>query len=962
MSRLKFLIKEKLGLIVKCFNKNYPKIFSIITSIALIIYFCILFRIKSNQKHVPINELQKINQKFSGNSFPNKKCNKKSRRKKEKFAYDSKKQKKVQKGIPSNENNQEKKEITKELETENIDNVNGRCLLNYWIDFKKLIISFIYKKVIIIIDKIKQKKDPIKIEQNINKRKTEEFSENIINKIYKKDVLNNENVLEKKEEKIYNINKFKEEKNKNKKVKKGKEIKLNEGNNQAQIHNEDLKKPKEKVNQDEIEKKEIQKENIQKQNKNQIEKLVKELIEAKKEVINKEEKSEKDSQNKIIIKNNNENLKIQEKYNLNKIKIERNNSLTSNFNVKEPNVEQKNEISEKKILEYHQEPKEKNDTLNGNNQMDKMPTEAGEIKANDTSETEKKNQEQNTNIKINLAISKNISEINVNENSDLVKILSALHAVNNILINLFAKLSNLVMVISDKINFENVNCMNNKIKSNIIKISNIFRFLNNIRLILLARKYVNKIIINEVNINPKIKISQSSFLNDLIGFKFKNDENKLKIYVSKFIVQIGKWKLSQNIYNLVLDFLYYLKSYFNDSVHFVNISEDITSNKLYSSIFYDRNNNKNIAGEINSNFRIIDYKNSNNIRNNNNIITNENKEHKNIIILEKTKKIELITKENINNTNIKFEDLEYLKKSLKSVSDNIIKIKNKFSDEKLESKLIEEFSINNEKEEENINYTNFSIHDLKNDSLDNYKKIFIEFFYKNDLKNIDKNNSKIILENEKEEIINEYSKINEITKESKIILNKLFDSLLLSKKKNSDLVNNIIEESDIIQQNINEIIELNNQIEKKASEYYELFFLSIAYKVKANDLEEKFLKDKNVLAFENIFLEWKNSFDENYIIGLKKKYGIDKTINTIELPKNSKLLNKNNNINRIEYLKTSKLYNAFIDKEELSNMDSIKMIEYIDNITKGIDIEIFDTDEEINYKKLECFDEKIYEI
>ena len=56
----------------------------------------------------------------------------------------------------------------------------------------------------------------------------------------------------------------------------------------------------------------------------------------------------------LIIKNNNENLKIQGKYNLNKTKIESNNSLTSNFNVKEPNAKQKNEISEKKRLEYNQ--------------------------------------------------------------------------------------------------------------------------------------------------------------------------------------------------------------------------------------------------------------------------------------------------------------------------------------------------------------------------------------------------------------------------------------------------------------------------------------------------------------------------------------------------------------------------------------------------------------------------------
>ena len=403
-------------------------------------------------------------------------------------------------------------------------------------------------------------------------------------------------------------------------------------------------------------------------------------------------------------------------------------------------------------------------------------------------------------------------------------------------------LSNLSMIISDKINSENIYIMNNKIKSNIIKISNIFRFLNNIRLILLSRKYVNKIILNEVQNNPKIKISQSLFLNDLIGFKYINDENKLKLYVSQFFVQIGQWKLSQNIYNLVLDFLYHLKNYFNDSVHFVKITEDITSNKLYYSIFYDSNNNKRIKGEINSNFKIIDNNNNNNIRNNNNKIIIQNKEHNENMNLEKPMEIK---NENINNTNIKFEDIENMDKSLTSIIDKILNIKKKFSNEKLESKLIEQFCINNEKEE-NINYSNFSLHDLENDSIDNFKNIFIQFFYKDDLNNIDKNNPKIILENEKKEIIKEYSEINEILKQSKILVNKLIDSFHLSEKKNSDLVMKIIREANLIQININEMNELINQIEKKASKYYELFLLSTAYKVKVKDLEEKILKDKNV--------------------------------------------------------------------------------------------------------------------
>ena len=136
MSRLKIMIEEKLSLIIKCLNKNYPKIFSIFISIALIIYFSILFKVKFNQKEVPLNKSSNIKEKFSGNSFPNKKCKKKSHKKKTKNVY-KKKQKKLDKGNPSNENSQEEKERTIELKTEKIDKINGKCLFNYWIDLKK---------------------------------------------------------------------------------------------------------------------------------------------------------------------------------------------------------------------------------------------------------------------------------------------------------------------------------------------------------------------------------------------------------------------------------------------------------------------------------------------------------------------------------------------------------------------------------------------------------------------------------------------------------------------------------------------------------------------------------------------------------------------------------------------------------------------------------------------------------
>ena len=207
MSRLSTMIEEKLRLIIKYLIKDYPKIFSIIVSLALITYFSILLKGKFNKKEVPINKPSNTRDKFSGNSFPNKKCKKKSHQKKAKNV-NKKKQKNLGKGNPSNETSQEEKERTIELKTEKIDKINGKCLFNYWIDLKKIITSFIPKNII-IIDKIKAKKEePIKID--LYKRKTEEISENIVQKINKKkEILNNEDVLEKKEEKKTNIKKIK---------------------------------------------------------------------------------------------------------------------------------------------------------------------------------------------------------------------------------------------------------------------------------------------------------------------------------------------------------------------------------------------------------------------------------------------------------------------------------------------------------------------------------------------------------------------------------------------------------------------------------------------------------------------------------------------------------------------------------------------------------------------------------
>ena len=97
--------------------------------------------------------------------------------------------------------------------------------------------------------------------------------------------------------------------------------------------------------------------------------------------------------------------------------------------------------------------------------------------------------------------------------------------------------------IDKKIFNEKFTFMKNQIKVNIIKMSKIFRYLNNIRLILHSRKYINKIIQYEVKNNKKLRISHSYFLNDIKGFKFKDDEKKLKIYISPFIVQIDYYTI-----------------------------------------------------------------------------------------------------------------------------------------------------------------------------------------------------------------------------------------------------------------------------------------------------------------------------------------------------------------------------------------------------------------------------------
>ena len=58
-----------------------------------------------------------------------------------------------------------------------------------------------------------------------------------------------------------------------------------------------------------------------------------------------------------------------------------------------------------------------------------------------------------------------------------------------------------------------------EIQIQIPKMSKIFKYLNNIRVLLLSRKYVNRILSYEVENNNDLKISKSYYLNDIINEK-----------------------------------------------------------------------------------------------------------------------------------------------------------------------------------------------------------------------------------------------------------------------------------------------------------------------------------------------------------------------------------------------------------------------------------------------------------
>ena len=585
--------------------------------------------------------------------------------------------------------------------------------------------------------------------------------------------------------------------------------------------------------------------------------------------------------------------------------------------------------------------------------------------------------------------------------------------------------------LNEKINSEKFIQIKNQITSNIYKMSYIFRFLNNIRLILISRKYINQIIKYEVENNRNLKISKSLFLNDIAGFKFKNDEKKIKLYITKFIVQIGNHILSQNQYNLTIDFLFFLKKFFNDSVHFVNIIKDVTINEKFNSIFSsenknyhtkDNSNNKNdnkilFNNGDNNTINISNIQCENKNKDNNKIFKNKEKlsetnnskifqqnevlnsldtevsndfqetydeENKiryfqkkvdsfNNLKLSKLHSISIVNNELIIDKNIsiikdeskksyenniqilrkeilKPRNIQHSLEKMTKIKDEIKNIVNTIKSNTFESQLALKLEKNSDLFDiDNINIVlnknmDFSIHDLKNDSINHLKNIFINYFIEEKEKK-SYYNADDLLKSEKENINFEFLKIMNEIKSAEYMINSFQENNKFISSNNNEYLQSIQSSINSIKVEIKDIKDFIKNMNNKIVEYYDILLLSIAFKIKVKQLHEKFLTDKNILAFEELLKDWKNEFLDEHIKDLKKKYLIDENIMNISIKYKGKIIN-------IEYLKTSKEYKKYIIDSELSQINAELMLSNIDTLIQNRRIDIYGTDEDIDFSKL----------
>ena len=528
--------------------------------------------------------------------------------------------------------------------------------------------------------------------------------------------------------------------------------------------------------------------------------------------------------------------------------------------------------------------------------------------------------------------------------SSKIRELSLNSKISNILIDMLLQMFSLKWLengITKRITSENMILLKKKIQIQIYEMLKIMTFLNNIRLIILTRKYTNNIIKNQIENNEKIRISSSLFLTNIKGFKFKNDPKKLKIYLSKFIVQIGDDKLSQNAFNLTSDFLFFIKSFCHDNYHLLKPVKDITKS----------NNNHKIFSLDKSNFSIINDK--------NNVNNKENKKPNLKVNKEITFNIIKHFDDNIqSHYTIRSENIEFNKiEKILLIHDNIQKVGKEIDnldkidkDMMLEKKLInelkkEKYNLFNEEEKIIDNKKNsFSFHDLKDESINSFKNIF------ND--NEKYINYDDLLKDEKKIIEDKYSKIINILISSEIIIDEIrVKNIRKGNESIFEISKDIIYNIEVIKEKIGALKKWLIEIKEQYIEYYELLLLSTVLKIKVEQLEKQKKEDKNSLSFQELFSLWKENFSEKHIANLKKQNSIDEKEKYVYYDVYDKK-SKRKVTKKIEYLKESPKYLEYIDRDELNKINYEDMLKNIDIITEGEDFSIHGLDEDIDHYRL----------
>ena len=252
----------------------------------------------------------------------------------------------------------------------------------------------------------------------------------------------------------------------------------------------------------------------------------------------------------------------------------------------------------------------------------------------------------------------------------------------------------------------------------------------------------------------------------------------------------------------------------------------------------------------------------------------------------------------------------------------------------------------------------FFFHNIEESYIKKIEELFCSIFLK---KNHLKTDSDKILYNTKKSFEERFSNIIYELEKSELIYKTLLNKIDSFIRRDQELI------KENIKIKLNAFINKTNQLKKdllklkdKIIKYYNILIINIAFKIKAREIETKIRNDKNAFTFETIFKEWKNSFSDEYIKKLKERYSIDENATYTSFKIYDKQTKKMK-IQNIEYLKSSLNYKQFIDEKELEDMTPKKMMENIDTIAKGMKINVFDIDQEIDYSKLESFDDNYKE-